>query len=75
MWYLIVSIIDPCCLSYIVYSITLIDDLVSAETVDKASFSFNTLRAILNRCGIEKAKHKACPPRMVMILLAFVQYC
>ena len=33
-----------------------LDDLASADTVEKASISFNTLRAILNICGIEEAK-------------------
>ena len=62
----------PCCLSYFVYSITLINDLGSAETVDKASFSFNTLRAILIRCGTEGAKNKACPPRRVIIFIGIL---
>ena len=41
--------IGVCILNYL-------DDLASADTVEKASFSFNTLRAILNKCGIEEAK-------------------
>ena len=57
--------IRVCILNYL-------DDLVSADTVEKASFSFNTLRAILNKCGIEEAKNKACPPSTVMIFIGIL---
>ena len=57
--------IGVCILNYL-------DDLASADTVEKASFSFNTLRAILNKCGIEEAKNKACPPSTVMIFIGIL---
>ena len=51
--------IGICLLNYL-------DDLASAETPDKALFSFNTLRAFLQKCGIEEAHNKACLPSTEM---------
>lgn len=44
-----------------------LDDLASAETQQNAEFSFKTMQAVLQKCGIEEAKKKACPPATSMI--------
>ena len=54
--------IGICVLNYL-------DDLASAETVDNASFAFSTLGSILERCGIEEAKNKFCPPNTIMTFI------
>ena len=46
--------------------------LASADTVEKAPFTLNTLRAILNKCCIEEANTKACPPSTVMIVIGIL---
>ena len=57
--------IGLCVLNYL-------DDLASAETADKAVFSYNTLGAILEKCGIEEAKNKACPPSTIMTFIGIL---
>ena len=57
--------IGICILNYL-------DDLASAETADKAYFSYNTLGAILEKCGIEEAKNKACPPSTIMTFIGIL---
>lgn len=39
-----------------IYIINYLDDLASTETSDRAQFAYNTLGAILEKCGIEEAK-------------------
>lgn len=51
--------IGICILNYL-------DDLASAEVKQYAEFAYNTLGAILKKCGIEEAKNKSCPPSTVM---------
>ena len=46
-----------------------LDDLASAESPDKALFSFNTIRAVLQKCCIEEAQNKAYLPSTVICLL------
>ena len=55
-----------------IFILNYLDDLASAETVEKASFSFNTLRTILKKCGIEEAQNKACPPSTVMVFIGIL---
>lgn len=57
--------IGICILNYL-------DDLASAETVDKAKFAYDTLGAVINKCGIEEAKNKACPPSTIMTFLGIL---
>ena len=45
------------------------DDFASAETQQNAEFSFKTMQAVLQKCGIEEAKNKACPPATSMIFI------
>ena len=49
-----------------------LDNLASAETVDKAQFAYETLGAVLHKCGKEEAKMKSCPPNTVMTSMAFL---
>ena len=35
-----------------IYILNYLDDLASAETKDKAQFAYETLGAVLNKCGI-----------------------
>ena len=46
-----------------------LDDLSSAETRENAVFAYNTLGSILEKCGIEESKNKACPPNTIMIFI------
>ena len=46
-----------------------LDDLASAETAQNAEFAFKTVQAILQKCGIEEAKKKACSPATSMIFI------
>ena len=55
-----------------IFILNYLDDLASAETVEKAIFSFNTLRTILKKCGIEEAQNKACPPSTVMVFIGIL---
>ena len=43
-----------------------LDDFASAETPDRAEFAYQTLGTILEKCGIEESKEKACPPSTIM---------
>ena len=43
-----------------------LDDFASAETSDRAEFAYQTLGTILEKCGIEESKEKACPPSTIM---------
>ena len=43
-----------------------LDDFASTETQNKAEFVYQTLGAILEKCGIEEAKDKSCPPSTIM---------
>ena len=52
-----------------IYILNYIDDLASAETPDHADFAYGTLRSILEKCGIEEAKSKACPPSTIMTFI------
>ena len=49
-----------------IYILNYLDDLASAELKENAVFAFKTLQAILQKCGIDEAKHKACPPSTSM---------
>ena len=55
-----------------IYILNYLDDLASAETSDRAQLAYNTLRAILEKCGIEEAKNKACPPSTVMTFIGIL---
>ena len=55
-----------------IYMLTYLDDLAFAETSDRARFALNTLGAILEKCGIEEAKNKSCPPSTVMTFISIV---
>ena len=55
-----------------IYILNYLDDLASAETVDKAQFAYETLGAVLHKCGIEEAKKKACPPSTVMTFIGIL---
>ena len=46
-----------------------LDELASAETRENADFAYNTLGSILEKCGIEESKNKACPPNTIMIFI------
>lgn len=52
-----------------IYILNYLDDLASAETPDHADFAYGTLRSILEKCGIEEAKSKACPPSTIMTFI------
>ena len=54
--------IGICLLNYL-------DDLASAETPELAHFSFNTVRSVLRKCGIEESQNKACPPSTIMAFI------
>ena len=54
--------IGICLLNYL-------DDLAAAETKKDAWFAFNMLGAILDKCGIEEAKNKSCPPSTIMTFI------
>lgn len=43
-----------------------LDDFASAETQNNAEFAYQTLGAILEKCGIEEARDKSCPPSTIM---------
>ena len=43
-----------------IYLLNYLDDLSSAESPELAQFSFNTVRSILKKLGIEEAQSKAC---------------
>ena len=49
-----------------IYLLNYLDDLASAESPELAQFSFNTVRSILKKLGIEEAQSKACFPSTVM---------
>ena len=42
-----------------------LDDFASAETREEQEFAYWTLGAILEKCGIEESKEKACPPQQL----------
>ena len=46
-----------------------LDDLASAKRKENASFAFDTLQSILQKCGVEEAKNKVLPPSTIMSLL------
>ena len=52
-----------------IFVLNYLDDLASAETKDKALFAYNTLGAILEKCGIEESKNKASPPNTIMTFI------
>ena len=45
-----------------IYVLNYLDDLASAEIGKNATFAFQTVQSILQKCGIEEAKNKASPP-------------
>ena len=45
------------------------DGHASAERAQHTEFAFRTLQSILEKCGIEKAKIKACPPSTIMVFV------
>ena len=49
-----------------IYVLNYLDDLASAENGEKAIFAIKTVEAVLQKCGIEEAKNKACPPSTSM---------
>ena len=49
-----------------------LDDLASAERKENADFAYNTLGAILDKCGIEESKSKACPPTKIMTFVGIL---
>ena len=49
-----------------IYVLNYLDDLASAENGEKAIFAFKTVQAVLQKCGIDEAKNKACPPSTSM---------
>ena len=58
-------------IAYIMFKIGILvlnylDDFASAETQDRAEFAYQTLGTILEKCGIEESKEKACPPSTIM---------
>ena len=53
-----------------IYILNYLDDLASAEIRQNAEFAFKTLQAVLKKCGIEKAKNKACSPSTSMVFIA-----
>ena len=58
-------------ISFIMYRIGILvlnylDDLASAEKKELAEFAYNTLGSVLDKCGIEEAKDKSCPPSQIM---------
>ena len=55
-----------------IYILNYLDDLASAETAENAYFSFNTLRTILRKCGIEEAQNKACLPSTNMFFVGIL---
>lgn len=44
-----------------IYVLNYLADLVSDKTVQHAEFAYKTLQTVLQKCGIEDAKNKACP--------------
>ena len=44
-----------------IYVLNYLDDLASAETSDRAQFAYNTLKAILEKCGMKKLKINPFP--------------
>lgn len=52
-----------------IYILNYLDDLGSCEVAELAQFSFNTLRSVLKKCGIEEAESKACYPSTQMIFI------
>ena len=52
-----------------IYILNYLDDLASAETPQNAQFAFRTLQSVLEKCGIEEAKNKACPPSTIMTFI------
>ena len=52
-----------------IYILNYLDDLASAETHQNADFAFETMQAMLQKCGIEKAKNKACSPATSMTFI------
>ena len=57
-----------------IYLLNYLDDLASAETPEMAQFSFNTVRSVLKKCGIEEAQNKACPSSTVMTFIGVFFY-
>ena len=60
-------------ISFIMYKLGIhilnyLDDLAS-ETKQNAYFAYNTMQVMLEKCGIEEAKNKACPPSTSMIFV------
>ena len=43
-----------------------LDDFASAETPDRAEFAYQTLSTILENCGIEESREKACSSSTIM---------
>ena len=42
-----------------------LDDFASSETRERAEFAYQTLGAILEKCGIEESKEKAFLPQQL----------
>ena len=49
-----------------IYVLNYLDDLASAEVGNNAMFAFKTIQAVLQKCGIDESKKKACPPSTIM---------
>ena len=52
-----------------IYILNYLDDLASAEANNKAQFAYETLGAVLNKCGIEEATNISCPSSTVMTFI------
>ena len=52
-----------------IYILNYLDDIGSCEIKENAEFAYKTLDSILQKCGIEEAKHKSCPPSTVMTFI------
>ena len=52
-----------------IYILNYLDDLASAETHQNADFAFKTMQAMLQKCGIEEPKNKACSPATSMTFI------
>ena len=46
-----------------------LDDLVGAETKERAFFAYSCLGALLQKCGLKESKNKAVPPSEIMVFL------
>ena len=52
-----------------IFVLNYLDDLASAETLDNASFAFDTLGTILEKCGIEESKNQVLSTYCIMTLI------